>query len=68
MPKYPFSVNRRGGRIAQQLLAKTWQFAALFSEALRFYLHLLKVKGTVENVKNAQRFFSYFCSFQPYHF
>jgi hypothetical protein len=49
-------------------LAKIWQFAALFSEALRFCLHLLKVEAAVENFKNAQRFFSCFCFFQPYHF
>jgi hypothetical protein len=26
IPKYPLSANRRGGRIAQRLLAKTWHF------------------------------------------
>jgi hypothetical protein len=31
-------------------------------------LHLLKFKGAVENILNAQQFFSYFCSFRPYHF
>jgi hypothetical protein len=40
MPKYPLSANRKGGRISQQLLAKRWQFRALFSEALRFCSHL----------------------------
>jgi hypothetical protein len=53
MPKYPLSANRRGARIAQQLLAKTWQFPSLYSKALRFCLHLFNVKGTVENFKNA---------------
>jgi hypothetical protein len=62
MPKYPLSTNRRGGTIAQRLLVKMWQFPSLFSEALRFHLHLLKVEGAVENFKNAQWFFSYFCS------
>jgi hypothetical protein len=43
MPKFP-SANRRQGRIAQWLLAKTWQCLCLC---------LLKVKGTVENyIKN----------------
>jgi hypothetical protein len=65
VPKYLLSANRRGGRIAQRLLAKTWQFAALFSEALRFCLHSLEVERAGENFKNAQRFFSYFCSLQP---
>jgi hypothetical protein len=36
MPKYLLSANRREGRIAQRLLAKSWEFAALFSEALHF--------------------------------
>jgi hypothetical protein len=49
MLKFPASANRRQGRIAQRLLAKTWQFSSLFSEALQFCLYLLKVKGTVEN-------------------
>jgi hypothetical protein len=60
MPKYPFSTNRRGGRIAQRLLTKSWEFAALFSEALRFCLNILKVEVAVENLKNTQLFFSYF--------
>ncbi len=68
MPKLPLSSNRRGDRIAQRLLAKTWQFSSLFYEAIHICLHLLKVTGAVENFKNVQRFFSYFCSFQPYHF
>jgi hypothetical protein len=63
MPKYLISANRRGGRIAQWLFAKMWQFAALFSEAVRFCLHLIKVKAAVKNFKNAQRFFSYFALF-----
>jgi hypothetical protein len=67
MPKYPLLANRRAGRIAQQLLTKTLQFLFISSELLLFCLHLLKVKEAVENFKNAQRFFSYFCSFQPYH-
>jgi hypothetical protein len=66
----PTSANRKQGRMAQQLLAKTWQFPSLFSEATYYVLrlYLLKVKGTVENFKNPQRVFSYFCSFHPYHF
>jgi hypothetical protein len=36
MPKYPPSANRRGGRIAQQLLAKTLQFLFISSETLPF--------------------------------
>jgi hypothetical protein len=40
MPKYLPSTNRRGGRIAQWLLAKTWQFSSLFSEAPHFCLKL----------------------------
>jgi hypothetical protein len=60
MPKYLLLANRRGGRIAQRLLAITWQFAALFSEALRFCLHLFKVERALENCKSAQQF-SYFC-------
>jgi HD-like signal output (HDOD) protein len=51
MPKYPLSSNRRGGRIAQQLLAKTWQFPSLFSEALRFCLNLLKVEKLLKILK-----------------
>jgi hypothetical protein len=60
MSKFPLLANRRVSRIAQRLLAKTWQFEALFSEELHFCLYLLKVEGAVENFKNAQRFFSYF--------
>jgi hypothetical protein len=63
MPKYPLSANRRVGRISQRLLAKTWQFTALFSEALHFCLYLLKVKGAVENFQNVQRDFSFFARF-----
>jgi hypothetical protein len=55
-------------RIAQRLLEKTWQFSSLFYEAKHICLQLLKVAGAVENFKNAQQFFSCFCSFQPYHF
>jgi hypothetical protein len=62
------SSNRREDRIAQRLLAKKWQFPSLFYEAKHICLHLLKVAGAVENFKNAQRFFSCFCSFQPCHF
>jgi hypothetical protein len=47
---------------------KTWQFPSFFSEVPRFCLYLLKVEETVENFKNLQRDFSYFCSFHPYHF
>ncbi len=68
MQKLPISSNWWGDRIAQRLLAKTWQFPSLFYEAICIFLHLLKVAGAVENIKNAQRFFSCFCSFQPYHF
>jgi hypothetical protein len=48
--------------------AKTWQFPSFFSEVSHFCLYLSKVKETVENFKNLQRFFSSFCSFHPYHF
>jgi hypothetical protein len=61
------SANRKGDTIAKRLLAKTWQFPFISSELLRFCLHLLQVEEALENFKNAQRFFSYFCSFQPYH-
>ncbi len=67
MPKCPLLANRRGGRIAQRLLAKMWQFPFISSELQRFCLHLLKVEEAMENFKNAQRFFFYFCPFQPYH-
>jgi hypothetical protein len=67
MPKYPLLANRRGVRIAQRLLAKTWQFLFISSELLHFCLHLLKVEEAVENFKNAQWFFSYFSSYQPNH-
>ncbi len=67
MPKYLQPANRRGGIISQRLLAKTWPFHPFFPEGPHFCSHLLKVKGAVKNVKNAQRLFSYFCSFQPYH-
>jgi hypothetical protein len=66
MPKYRQLANRRAGRIAQRLLAKMEQFPFISSELLRFCLYLLKVED-VENFKNAQRIFSYFSSFQPYH-
>jgi hypothetical protein len=68
MPKYLKPANRRWGRISQRLLAKTWQFPSLFFEGAYFCSHLLKVEGAVKNFFNAQRLFSYFCSFQPYHF
>jgi hypothetical protein len=51
MPKYLLSANKRGGKITQRLLLKTWQFPSLFFEALRFCLHLLNVEGAVENFK-----------------
>ncbi len=47
MPKHLQTANRRGGRISQRLLAKTWQFSSLFSEGPCFCSHLLKVKGAV---------------------
>jgi hypothetical protein len=57
MPKYLLGANRRGGRIAQRLLAKSWEFAALFSEALRLCLHLLRVEGAAKHFKNSSQFF-----------
>jgi hypothetical protein len=48
-------------------LAKMWQFPSLCSEGPHFCPYLLKVEEALEIFKNAQRFFSYFCSFQPYH-
>jgi hypothetical protein len=68
MPKYLQPAKRRGGSISQRLLAKTWQFPSLFSEGPHFCSHLLTVKGAVKNFFDAQRLFSYFYSFQPYHF
>jgi hypothetical protein len=68
MPKYLQPANRRGGSISQRLLAKTWQFPSLFPEGPHFCSHLLTVKGAVKNFFDAQRLFSYFYSFQPYHF
>ncbi len=59
--------NRRAGRIAQWLLAKMQQYPFISSELLCFCLYLLKVGEAMENFKNAQRIFSYFFSFQPYH-
>jgi hypothetical protein len=53
MPKYLLKANRRGGRIAQRIVGKMWQFPSLFSEVLRFCLQLLKVKGAVEKIFNA---------------
>jgi hypothetical protein len=35
-PGNRLSANRRQGRIAQQLSAKSWQFPIIFSEALHF--------------------------------
>ncbi len=68
MPKSPLLANRRGGRIVQQLLEKTWQFLFISSELLRFCLHLLKIKEAVENFKNSQRFFSFLLfPTVPYH-
>jgi hypothetical protein len=49
-------------------ISKNVTISIPFSEEMHFGLHLLEVEGAVENFKNAQRFFSYFCSFQPYHF
>jgi hypothetical protein len=56
--KYQLLAKRRGGRIAQQLSAKKLQFPSLFSEALCFCSHALRVEGAVEDFKNAQWFFS----------
>jgi hypothetical protein len=64
---HPLLADMRGGKIAQQLLAKTWQFPFISSDLLSFCLHLFKVEEAVENCKIAQWFFSYFYSFQPYH-
>jgi hypothetical protein len=44
---YLLSTNRRGGRIAQRLLAKRGRFPSLFSEELHYCLHLLKFEGAV---------------------
>jgi hypothetical protein len=64
--KYPLPTSQRGGIIAQRLLAKTWQFPSLFYEALLLFT-VMKVEEAVKHFKNAQWFFSYFCSFQSYH-
>jgi hypothetical protein len=40
MPKFPLSANRRRGRIAQRLLAKTWKFPAIISAAKRVSVHI----------------------------
>jgi hypothetical protein len=37
--------------MAQRLLAKTWQFPSLFSEALRFCLNLLIVEKLLKILK-----------------
>ncbi len=68
MPKYPPLTNRRRGGISQRLLAKTWQYPSLLSDGPCFCSRLFKVERAVKIFKNAQRLFSYFCSFQPYHF
>jgi hypothetical protein len=39
---------------------KCGKFPSLFSEALRFCFHFLKVEGAVENFLKAQQFFSFF--------
>jgi hypothetical protein len=44
MPKYLLLANRRGGRIAQQLLGKTGQFPFISFERLLFCSHLLQVE------------------------
>jgi hypothetical protein len=68
MPQYLPLANRRGGGIAQQLLAKTWHFPSLFSEAPHFCLQLhLKVTGAMEKFFKRSAALLIFCSFQPYY-
>jgi hypothetical protein len=62
------AANRRQGRIVQWLPAKTSQFPSLFSEVLRFCLHLFNVKGTVETKKTVRDHFPHLFSFQPDYF
>jgi hypothetical protein len=39
MPKFPLPSNMRGGRIAQRLSAKTWQFPLISPELPHFYIY-----------------------------
>jgi hypothetical protein len=55
-----------------ELLSTYWQKRGNFhplslKRCVSVYTYLLKVEGAEENFKNDLRFFSYFCSFQPYH-
>jgi hypothetical protein len=51
-----------------ELHSGIWLKRGNFSGVPHFCLYLLQVEETVENFKNVQQVFSYFCSFCPYHF
>ncbi len=50
MPRYPLPANRRGGRIAQWLLAKTWQFPFISSEGAAFLFISIKNQRHIEKI------------------
>jgi hypothetical protein len=52
------SANRRQGRIAQQLLAKMWQYSSLFCATFLFIIN--KVKALWKIFKTLRRFCSFF--------
>jgi hypothetical protein len=50
-------------------ISKNVAISILFLQSAAFLvLHLLKVKRAVENLTNAQQFFSYVCTSQPCYF
>jgi hypothetical protein len=51
MREYPSPANRRGGKIAQWLLAKTWQSSITFPLGVVFLFTF--IEESVENLKNA---------------
>jgi hypothetical protein len=56
----PAAANRRGGRIAQRLSAKTWRFPFISLELQHFYIYSIIKKSRIrfKNLKKSQRVLS----------
>jgi hypothetical protein len=57
-PNTPAMNQKRGGKIAKWLLAKTWQCPFISPEALHLCQDKLKIKDTLSNFKNSQQLLS----------
>jgi hypothetical protein len=59
--------RRAAGPISHCVSASIRYFGDRFVEAMFLCVLGLKIKEAREKLKTSQPFFSYFCSFQPYH-